>query len=174
MPAYNSTISSEEGEIVGNFALLPFHTKIRGPVYPPSGEYDIVEEVLSLFRANCLFRNFEIKTPSDRALIYGILFVSEALNRISPAATEKDTAKALNSFALERFSLPGDQGFPLNSLYSVPGNPAQAETLRAWMTQFRQELAVRLVSKVYENSNGLPSKWWLGFSRRRFMGKSLN
>lgn len=44
---------------------------------------DIIDESLQLFRANSLFRNFEIKTPADRALIYLILFIGDCLGRIA-------------------------------------------------------------------------------------------
>ena len=44
--------------------------------------YDPLDEVLALFRANTFFRNFEIKGPADRVLIYGILFVQEILGKI--------------------------------------------------------------------------------------------
>ena len=44
--------------------------------------YDPLDEVLALFRANTFFRNFEIKGPADRVLIYGILFVQEILAKI--------------------------------------------------------------------------------------------
>ena len=40
---------------------------------------DIVDEAIDLFRANSLFRNFEIKGGADRALIYLILFISDCL-----------------------------------------------------------------------------------------------
>lgn len=49
------------------------------------------------------------------------------------------------------------------------------DALRAYLTQARQELAARLVEKVYAGSeDGRPSKWWLAFTKRRFMGKSLS
>lgn len=42
------------------------------------------------------------------------------------------------------------------------------------MAQVRQELATRLLARVYdEDSDGKPSKWWLSFTKRKFMGKSL-
>lgn len=44
---------------------------------------DIITESLELFRANSLFRNFEIKGPADRVLIYLILFVGDCLTRIN-------------------------------------------------------------------------------------------
>ncbi len=55
--------------------------------------------MLSLFRANTFFRNFEIKGPPDRLLIYGILFVSECLGKIKsghgPREAEKVSSKLL-------------------------------------------------------------------------------
>ena len=62
-------------------------------VDPDSESYDPLDEVLSLFRANTFFRNFEIKGPADRLLIYGILFVSECLGKIRPGMSAKEAEK---------------------------------------------------------------------------------
>ncbi|KAK9366727.1 actin-related protein 2/3 complex subunit 3 [Lipomyces kononenkoae] len=177
MPAYHSTFLSEpDTRVVGNFAVLPLRTKFRGPAYPASEDYDIIDEAIDLFRANSFFRNFEIKGPADRALIYGILFISDCLSALSArnAAVDRNEAgRILNTLALEHFSIPGDPGFPLNSLYSAPRDRAEAELLRGYLSQFRQELAVRLIVRVYDDGDK-PSKYWLAFTRRRFMNKSLS
>lgn len=44
---------------------------------------DIINEALDLFRANALFRNFEIQGPADRLLIYLILFIGDVLTKIA-------------------------------------------------------------------------------------------
>jgi len=44
---------------------------------------DIIAESLDLFRANALFRNFEIQGPADRLLIYIILFIGDCLTKIA-------------------------------------------------------------------------------------------
>lgn len=49
--------------------------------------------MLSLFRANTFFRNFEIKGPADRVMIYGILFVSEVLTKVKPGMGRRDAEK---------------------------------------------------------------------------------
>ena len=100
--AYNSIFNAESPstlQLIGNFPLLPLRTKVRGPAYtlpldasipaylspePDSESYDVLDEVLSLFRANTFFRNFEIQGPADRLLIYGILWISECLTKIRP------------------------------------------------------------------------------------------
>ncbi|KAK9464968.1 actin-related protein 2/3 complex subunit 3 [Lipomyces arxii] len=175
MPAYHSTYLSEpDTRVIGNFAVLPLRTKFRGPAYPTAEDYDILDEVLDLFRANSFFRNFEIKGPADRTLIYGILFISDCLSALSAKSVDRvEAGRVLNTLSLEHFSIPGDPGFPLNSLYAPPNDRQEVELLRAYLTQFRQELAVRLIARVYAEGNKA-SKYWLAFTRRRFMNKSLS
>ena len=136
--------------------------------------YDPLDEVLSLFRANTFFRNFEIKGPADRVLIYGILFVSEILSKIRPGMGRRDAEKAVMNVALDtNFAIPGDAGFPLNQAFEPPSNRNEAEVLRQYVMQVRQELAARLLNRVYSDQGQGPSKWWLSFTKRKFMGKSL-
>lgn len=163
-------------------------TKTRGPAYtlpplaptadpldvdPDSESYDILDETISLFRANTFFRNFEIKGPADRHLIYGILFLSDCLTKIKPNMDTRSAEKALINNALEQFSLPGEPGFPLNQAFEAPRDRNDSETLRAYLSQVRQELAIRLHARLYDAAGQGPSKWWLSFSRRKFMGKTL-
>lgn len=160
--------------MVGNIVLLPLNTKFRGPAYPANSDYDIIDECLDLFRANSFFKNFEIKSPADRILIYGILFINECLSNLKPTTSCNEAVKILTNVALDNFSLPGTPGFPLNTVYSVPLSDHNAmELLRTYIQQFRQELAMRLLDRVYKDSKENPSKFWLAFTRRKFMNKSL-
>ncbi|KXS99366.1 hypothetical protein AC578_8999 [Pseudocercospora eumusae] len=189
MPAYHSVFLDEPNQqLIGNFALLPLRTRTRGPaqqlpalagvteldIEPSNESYDPLDEVLSLFRANTFFRNFEIKGPADRVLIYGILYVSEALSKIKPGTSRRDAEKAVMNSALDtNFAIPGDAGFPLNQMFEPPRDRNEAEVLRQYIMQMRQELAVRLLNRVYSDPSGQPSKWWLSFQKRKFMGKAL-
>lgn len=175
MPAYHSTFLSEQNNerIVGNVVLLPIRTQFRGPSYAPDSEYDIVEETLDLFRANSFFKNFDIKGPADRLLIYGILFLSDCLSKLSSKTNYKEAVRLLNNLALDSFALPGDIGFPLNALYQPPASRNEADLLRGYLQQFRQELADRLLKRIYAEDENIPSKFWLAFTRKRFMNKSL-
>lgn len=90
---------------------------------------DIIDETLDLFRANSLFRNFEIKGPADRLLIILILFVSDCLAKISASRTppsQIEASKSLNTLAVDNFPLPGDANFQLNAHYSAPANRMEA------------------------------------------------
>jgi len=190
MPAYHSVFLDEPNQqLIGNFALLPLRTRTRGPAMQlpplPAGvtdltidaaheSYDPLDEILSLFRANTFFRNFEIKGPADRVLIYGILYVSEILGKIKPGMSRRDAEKAVTNVALDtNFPIPGDAAFPLNQAFEAPRDRNQAEQLRQYIMQMRQELAQRLLSRVYAESTTTPSKWWLSFTKRKFMGKAL-
>lgn len=153
---------------------MPLKTNFRGPAYPSNEDYDIIDETLDLFRANSFFRNFEIKSPADRSLIYGILFVSDCLNKLKSNTDPSEANRLLNTLAVEHFSIPGDPGFPLNALYTAPRDRTDADLLRSYLTQFRQELALRLIGRIYPNGEKVPNKYWLAFTRRRFMNKSLS
>lgn len=135
--------------------------------------YDIIDEILDLFRANTFFKNFEIKGASDRTLIYGILFISQCLNRLSPNSTQNEAVKALTNLSLEDFDIPGDVNFPLNALYLPPRDKNESLFLRQYLAQFRQELSSRLIQRLYQDDSTKPSKFWLAFGRKKFMNKSL-
>ncbi|KAL5636602.1 hypothetical protein ACGC1H_000528 [Rhizoctonia solani] len=180
MPAYHSAYNEEpDVRLVGNMSVLPINSRIRGPapLQADPSQPDIIDETLDLFRANSLFRNFEIKGPADRLLIVLILFISDCLAKISAARappTQIECTKLLNTLAVESFAIPGDAGFPLNAHYQSPASRLDGDYLRSYLAQVRQELAARLVERLYADGTGKPSKWWLCFTKRRFMNRSLN
>lgn len=66
--------------------ILPLRDSIRGPapnLDTPStdgaAQEDIVDEVLRLFRANVLFKSFEVLNAADRLLVYLTLYTSLCL-----------------------------------------------------------------------------------------------
>ncbi|GAA5939204.1 hypothetical protein JCM3775_003211 [Rhodotorula graminis] len=188
MPAYHSSWNDDAqgARQVGNLALLPFSSRIRGTAPTPAdtNQPDIIDESLALFRPNSLFRNFEIKGQADRVLIYLILFIGDCLGKIAQARTwtSQDALKHLTTHALGHFALPGEPGFPMNQVFQGPaaGDRVSSDALRAYLVHARQETVLRLVEQhVYnpqdESTAGgsKPSKWWMAFQKRRFMGKQL-
>lgn len=79
MPAYHSSFNAAEGETLCGCPVLPLKTRVRGPapcVEPVAGApEDVVDEALRLFRANVLFRNFELQGGGDKLLVYLTLFI---------------------------------------------------------------------------------------------------
>lgn len=158
---------------VCKIALLPLNTKFRGPAPSGDGREDIIDETLETFKANVFFKNYEIKTPADRALIYLTLYVTECLKKLQKCASKEQGKKDMTSLAMSTFAIPGDLKFPLNVLYGKPQDGKEAELCKAYFTQLRQELGLRLIDKVFDPATNKPSKWWMCFVKRRFMDKSL-
>jgi actin related protein 2/3 complex subunit 3 len=66
-----------------------------------------------------------------------------------------------------------DADWVIVQMYEPPRDRQDAEILRQYMSQVRQELATRLLARVYDEGDSKPSKWWLSFTKRKFMGKGL-
>uniref|UniRef100_A0A915MGS3 Actin-related protein 2/3 complex subunit 3 n=1 Tax=Meloidogyne javanica TaxID=6303 RepID=A0A915MGS3_MELJA len=85
-------------------------------------------------------------------------------------------SKELTTLAIDSrrgFPIPGEQAFPFPSLFKPPANAQDEEIMRNYLQQLRQEMGVRLLERIFPNPDGMPSKWWLCFAKRRFMDKQL-
>ncbi|XP_030847588.1 actin-related protein 2/3 complex subunit 3-B [Strongylocentrotus purpuratus] len=174
MPAYHSQFTDAQLKI-GNLALLPLRTKFRGPAPTNSSDdSDIIDEALTYFKANVFFKNFEIKSDADRVLIYITLYITECLKKMQKCASRNEAQKEMTSLAIAKFSIPGEAGFPLNAIYLKPTNRAEEDQMRAYVQQIRQETGQRLVDKVLDPATSRPSKFWMCFTKRKFMDRSLS
>ena len=71
----------------------------------------------------------------------------------------REAERAVSNIALDNnFSVPGDAGFPLNQAFQPPGDQNEAEVLRGYVGQMRQELGMRLLQRVYAGGDDKPSK----------------
>jgi len=178
MPPYHSKYNESCEFLVGNMAVLPIKTTFKGPA-PKMGDAsaeDVIDEALLYFKPNVLFRQFEIKGSADRTLIYLMLYIIECLKKLQRCPKKIQAAKELTTMALEsKLPIPGESAFPFQGLFKPPKNTQEEETMRAFLQQLRQELGSRLIEKVFlPATESPPSKWWLCFSKRRFMDKSLS
>merc|ERR1711975_210435 len=98
--------------------MLPIKTTTRGPApLLGDGEDDIIDEVLGFFKANVLFKHFEVKGAADRVLIYLTLYITQCLKKLEGVASKPDAVKSLTAMAHETFTLPGDPSFSLGSFF---------------------------------------------------------
>jgi len=172
MPPYHSNFNAES-KTVANMAILPLKTKFKGPApQAQNDQEDIIDEALNFFKANVLFRNYEVKGPADRVLVYLTLYISSALTKCEKQP-KANAEKALFQLAIENFALPGDRNFALGGLVTNPANRGETDTLRQYFTQLRQELGTRLITRVYANGDSQPDKWWMCFNKRKFLNKTL-
>jgi len=174
MPAYHSKFTNVP-QMVGNMGLLPLRTNFKGPAAKMQGaEEDIIDEALLYFKPNIFFREYEIKGPADRTLIYLTFYISECLRKLQKCASKTIGLKEMASLALShQLPIPGEAAFPLNSMYKAPANRQDEDNMRAYLQQLRQECGLRLCEKVYDPQTDKPIKWWLCFAKRRFMDKGL-
>lgn len=118
------SVSAVEHRRDGSVSVSNGNASIADP-----SQADIIDETIDLFRANSLFRNFEIKGPADRTLIILILYISDCLAKLGSARTvptQIEASKSLNTLSVDNFAIPGDANFPLNSHYAPPASRADA------------------------------------------------
>ncbi len=118
---------------------------------------------------------FSLPPPYHSLLLLCIITSRRRYNTNEPP---REAQKELQNISLDtNFNIPGDPGFPLNQMFEAPGSRQDAELLKQYLMQVRQELAARLLARIYSDGQGgsvdVPSKWWLSFTKRKFMGKSL-
>ena len=137
---------------------------------------DIIDEAIFYFKPLIFYKNYEIKSEADRVLIYLVLYIIECLKRLQKCTSKTIGIKELTAMGIERFDIPGDPSFPreLGSMYAKPRTSEETDTMRQYIQQLRQEMGVRLIDKVFPNESQPPSKWWLCFSRRKFLDQALS
>jgi len=170
MPIYHSTLNGAQGQKVCNTMVLPLRTKIKGPAPPaPASGKDIIDEAIQFFRANVLFRNYESQGPADLTLCYLTIFISEVLREFAAQKKKKDAIAKITTLSMsQNFTIPGDKGFPLSGFFTAPTNRTEGDIFRQYYRQLREELVNRLVEIAY-NAEGDQNKWWMQFSKRKFM-----
>ena len=97
---------------------------------------------IKFFRANVLFRNFDVKGGSDRTLIYLTLCVSQFLSECERSATKAEAEKILQSLSSKSFSVPGESGWVLGGMYPPPKSAAEGENFKAYFKQCREEVVL--------------------------------
>ncbi|KAJ4462264.1 putative arp2 3 complex 21 kda subunit [Paratrimastix pyriformis] len=194
MPPFHSIFNQNEKEppkypMACGMPILPLRASAqRGPAPVNAIEQDIVDEAINYYRANVLFRNFDLKGAADKVLIYLTLFITQALQRARP--TKQECANTWSSLAIESFVLPGDGSFALAGYITAPAQQRELDTIRLYLQQLRAEVCVRLLEKIYpapvpasptssaqvtfpDFRVSHPSKWWLQFAKHRFLNKAL-
>lgn len=87
---------------------------------------DVIDEVLNLFRANVLFRNFEVMGSADRTLIYLTLHVVQCLVKCERIEDKNSAIRELRILSTKQFACPGESGWPLGTLFPAPATKAES------------------------------------------------
>ncbi len=73
---------------------------------------------------------------------------------------------------MESFAVPGQHGFPFSSFFEKPATPAEADEFKAYFKQLREETGQRVLAVAF-TPEGTPNKFWVAFSKRKFMNTAL-
>jgi len=170
---YHSEWNKDEMPTVCGMGMCPITSKFKGPSPTnTTGRPDVIDEAIRFFRANCLFKNFEVLGPADKTLIYLTLFISEALQKIGNCDFES-AKKEMYTLSIQEFWTPASPTWPLVGFTSKPAARAEQDQVRAWLAQIRQECGVRLCEQIFAADPKKPSKFWMAFKAKKFMNKTL-
>ena len=100
-------------------------------------------------------------------LIYLTLYITECIKKLAKCVDKNEGSKQMYQLSIASFDIPGDPKFPLNAMYGKPKDKAEADTMRNYFLQLRQETGNRVLEKVFEGVEK-PSKWWTCFAKRKF------
>lgn len=131
---------------------------------------DPVDEAISLFRANVLFRSFEIKGPADRLLVYLTMFINQCLKKIEKCKNKAEAVRLLAPLARDdTFAIPGTIVWFFGVTFPTG---SASDRLRVYFRQSRDAVVTRLLDVVFLPDD-TPNKHWMYFAKRTFMGRDL-
>jgi hypothetical protein len=66
------------------------------------------------------------QSEADRVLIYITLYVTECLKKLQKCSNKNQGMHEMYTLAISKFDIPGEPGFPLNSVYAKPASSTEA------------------------------------------------
>jgi len=151
---------------------MPLKTTIRGPAPSCDEDTDVIDECLAFFRANVLFKNFDVAGGADRTLIYLTLYLQLCIATCHIIKDKKDAKTALYQLGVKTFVIPGDGGWPMGGMYRDPETREEGDAFKAYFKQARSEMSDRVLDVLY-SQDGTHNKWWMCFAKKKFMGKEI-
>merc|ERR1712227_754256 len=176
MPCYHSS-QVQTMPSLGNIAFLPLKGTTKGPApKAPEDQEDIIDECIKFFKPNVFFKSFKPDNDADRLLIYVTLWIQECLKVLQKVTSKDQGWKELYTKSVQDFSIPGDSRFPLNNYLHKPKNPQESTQMREYIKvhkQIRLETSRRILDHAL-TPEGTPDKWWMCFTKKKFIGLSLS
>merc|ERR1712178_233478 len=122
--------------------VWPLRTKTSGPCPAVEDEPDIVDEALTMFKANCMFRSYKPEGPGDLVHIYLLLFIHQCLKSLEKAKDKTEGQRILSSLCSEAPATPGDSAFPISVIYPQPESASEKKEFAKMLTQLRKEVGL--------------------------------
>ena len=141
-------------------------------------ELDIIDEAIIYFRANVLFKNFNIEGDADKLLVYITVFIQKCLEKANrPAEVEQllgNPAKAkenMKKLVEQCEYVPKSENF-FNVL--VTKKDSEIPNLQKYLKSIRKETVERLIYILFEDEKTkMDFKYWVALGKKKFMGYDM-
>ena len=170
---YHSSYNEEaKYPVACGLAILPIKTKVQGPA--PKADFDgddIIDEAISQFRAQVYFKNYDVRGPADKVLIFLTVYIQKLIEVVAKNPDQNEAKKAISALFQEAVPTTASAGFM--AALVVKGRPsAEEEKYRTYLRQLKEECGIRMFNILYQN-NGMDLKYWLAYSKRKFLKLSM-
>lgn len=195
MPSYHSILNHDINSIPIScgFPLISFELN-KQPILDfkkikeKSINVDILDEALTYYRLNILFKNYPLKSEADKIIVYATVFLSKCLEIFHSNYNDaKKTKDALKELIIEAEWSPNYKTHFLNGILinsssnknNVNSNSnsysqSEVSSLQKYLKQIRTELVFRLNCILFDNENALnKNKFWLSYSKKKFLGYEM-
>ena len=199
MPSYHSILYTDDKNTVLScgFPLINFDSN-KTPVLDykkikeKSNDVDLLDEALTYFRLNVLFKNYPIKSDGDKLIVYSTVFISKCLeiffNNSSDIKKCKDLLKEL---ILEAEWSPNYKSHFLNGILTSSENSNSNNNdnlnstnnsnfnfnsneilaLQKYLKSVRTELVYRINYILFDEEGATSkNKFWLPYAKKKFLG----
>ena len=95
-----------------------------------------------------MFKNFEIKGPGDRILIFLTVLIQRILEIIAASPKKEEADKTLARFAMDSIPSPGEAGFFMGNVITKPANDFEASKFRDYLKHVKAE-TIRRITFMY-------------------------
>lgn len=178
MPSYHTVFTETTYNKACDFALVPFKQS-KEPnldyklIKSKDSKIDIIDECLTYFRANILFKNFSIKSDADKIIVYLTVFISKCLSTISDTYQDpKKSKELLQNLITECEWSPTLKTHFLNTILII--NQNEVIDLSKYLKSLREETVYRLYYLLFQApGSNLDLKFWIGYSRKLFLGYEM-
>ena len=133
-------------------------------------ELDIIDEAIIYFRANVLFKNFNIDGDADKVLVYLTVFIQKCLEKANdpnPAKAKENMKKLVDQCEY----IPKTENF-FNVL--VTKKDSEVPNLQKYLKSLRKETVERLIYILFEDEKTkMDFKYWVALGKKKFMGYEM-
>ena len=173
--SYHSKFNGETVEEACGFPLFPITPKAA--YNTDTSTHDIVDEAIHLFRANILFKNYQVQGSGDRAIIYLTSFIQKCLEQMHRYPAQDQAIRVIGQIMNDAQATDcGNNTFFMNKMgmLSQAKSPAEKTKCAAQMKKMMDECSKRLLEYLYRPQEGdMNRKFWMALGKKPFMGQKF-